>query len=200
MAKITFKTPKLDSLTRKGIITRAFRRKLGARVLKEVKASIAVGKSPVRGQGRYEKYAVDRVSGQARKSAASAKRLGAEGVAKSERARARRLQNRKSLYPNSVQDKFPNKKKRPVNLELSGDMLKKLKWKPIKAGIKFGLISASKKLKKIFEAHNEGTNTAKNVPRRAIIPSGAGEKFTVSIHRRIRDLFLARIRQVIRRK
>ena len=158
MAKVTLKFKGLDSFTRKMILSKKFTKKLGNRVIKDVLASIAVGKSPVKGQGRYVAYKVDRATSSLRKE------LKAPGTQRSSRGRLRkeirRTSSKKNLYPNSVKDDFPNKQKRPINLKLSGAMLKAIKFKATKSGIIIGLISAKKKLKDIFEAHNEGSNTS----------------------------------------
>jgi len=171
MSKVTVKVkfPGLDSLNKEKIVTDSFRKKLGKRVLKDVLDSIAVGKSPVRGQGRFKGYKVDRSAGEPASQ----------------------------LYPNTVKKKFPDKRKRPVNLKLNGDLLKAFGWKSIKGGIEFGLITTKEKLKKIFEAHNEGTNTKKKVPKRQLLPTGPKDKFIITIQRRIRNLYLARIRQLL---
>lgn len=191
--KVKIKTPGLDSLNKKKIANKKFQKKLGARVLKDIMALISVGKSPVRGQGRYKGYKVDRITAEDRKVARGFTKAGRKAARA--RIKAKSLSSR--FYPNSVQKEFPGKQKRPVNLKLSGDMLKAMKFKGITGGVKIGLIGAKRKLKDIFEAHNEGTNTKKKVPRRAILPTGASEKFTASIQRRIKNLYLARIRQLI---
>jgi len=200
MAKVTvkIKTPGLDSLTKRKIANRKFQQKLGARVLKDILAAIAIGKSPVRGQGRYKGYRTDR-------RAESGSRLtGKESPERRTRqirgeARKGKKGRKGMFYPDSVQKQRLGKQRRPVNLKLSGDMLKQMKFRGIVGGIKIGLLSASKLIKIIFESHNEGLNEKNNVPRRAILPTGPGEKFTALIQRRIKSLYLARIRQIISR-
>lgn len=187
--KLNLKT--LKGLNRKDIASKTFQKKLGERVLKDIADHISVGKSPVAGQGRYKGYRVDRpgVTGVG----------GLTGKTKDKKKR-RAANNKKDLYPNSVKDKFPGKQKRPVNLELSGDMLKKMNWSGIIGGVSVGLMRASKKIRDRFKSHNEGLNEKRNVPRRAILPTGDGEKFTPFITRRIKSLWLARIRQMIGKK
>lgn len=197
MAKVTVKLPTLGKLNRRDIVNRAFQKKLGERIVSDIKESIAVGKSPVAGEGRYEAYAADRAAATSRKQAGFEKRKSKRSEL---RARAKKIQNKNSLYPNSVKKKFPDKQKRPVNLSLSGKLLKALTWGGISGGVKVGLISASSKTKKIFESHNDGTNQKRNVPRRPILPTSSGQKFTAAIMARIRSLYLARVRQIIGKK
>lgn len=185
MARVTFKFKGLDAMTKAKIVNRKFQKKLGDRVLKLIKTSIAVGKSPVKGQGRYKAYRADRQAAVSRGIASKANKAGDKGSAKKARAAANAAAKQKNLYPNSVLDKFPRKQRRPVNLELSGAMIKAITFKGLKGGIKVGLIRASKKIKAIFESHNEGTNESRGVPRRAILPTAAGEKFNASITRSV---------------
>jgi len=171
VAKVKIKIPTVDSMVKRKIATRKFRDKLGRLVLKEILSSIARGISPVRGHGRFKGYKVDRSTGKAKAQA----------------------------YPNSVKDKFPSKRKRPVNLKLSGDLLKAMRFRRLVGGVEVGLINASKKLKAIFEGHNEGSNLKAKLPQRKILPTGPKDRFKVSIQRRIVNLYLARIRQIISR-
>lgn len=187
----------LENLKKEKIASRTFQRKLGTRVLEAILEMIAVGKSPVRGAGRFAGYKVDRVSAGDRKLATRFAKSGMKGAAKRAKKKVSSANKNKRHYPNSVMDKYPAKQKRPVNLRLSGDLLDAMKWKPVSGGVKIGLIRASRKLKKIFQAHNEGTLESKNVPRRPILPTGPGEKFTPSIDKQIRRLFTARIRQML---
>lgn len=187
MANVELDLKNLKGLTKKKIADKAFQRKLGNRVLTDVLGLIAIGKSPVKGQGRYVGYRVDRAVADLRK----------KGTAPA-RKQSKRLSEKSSLYPNSVKKQFPRKQKRPVNLELSGKMLGFLGWEAKLGGVIFGLISAPKKIKDIFRAHNEGTNKKKKVPRRALIPVNKGETFTQFIQSRINSLYLARVKQLLK--
>jgi len=198
MANVILKFKGLDSLTKKKILTRKFLKKLGDRVVKDIKQSIAIGKSPVKGFGRFVAYKADRATSSLRKDLKSAGGESKKKLRTGLRKDIKRTASKKNLYPNSVKSEFPNKQRRPINLKLSGDLLKAIKFKPTKRGVRIGLISAKKKIKDIFTAHNEGSNTKKKVPRRAILPTGDGDKFTAVIQKRIRNLFLARIRQVLK--
>jgi len=188
MAKVTvkIKLPTIDKLNKDDIATRKFQKKLGTEVLEEVLDEVSIGKSPVKGQGRYPGYKVDRASASARK----------RKTPRSNRKVAS-MSADNSFYPNSVKDKFPGKQKRPVNLKLSGKFLSKVNWKRIKGGVELGLMSRSEKLRKMFETHNDGSH--RHVPRRAIIPTGMGEKFTAKISRLIKDIYLERIKEMTKK-
>lgn len=108
---------------------------------------------------------------------------------------ADRIDKRK--YPNSVKKRYPNKQRRPVNLELSGDMLDAFKFKGIIGGVRLGMISASRRLKTIFKAHNATNDSKRPFPRRAVIPDAKGEEFSPKIMRRIKEIYLQRIREMI---
>lgn len=78
--------------------------------------------------------------------------------------------NPKKGYPTSVRHRFPAKKRRPVNLKLSGKFLKKLKFRVgvgKKAFIDIGFFD--KYGKTLEEGHREG---AGGQPERPIIPTG----------------------------
>jgi hypothetical protein len=132
--------------------------KVGNLVVNEMKDSISRGLSPVRGEGRFEAY-----SGQ-----------------KIERG------GRSKGYPFNVQKKFPNKKVRPVNLFLSGDMLEALTHKKKSDSILVGIFKPSEAEK--AQGHQLG-DPKKGLPRRRFIPAANGEEFTVSITRSIRQLY-----------
>jgi len=92
--------------------------------------------------------------------------------------------------------KYPGdqKNKRPVNLYLSGDMLAALKAYPAAgAGVNIG-IKGTQGVK--AKAHNDGT---KDIPRRHFMPSDAGDAFTVTITRRVRDLYARFLSDILKR-
>ena len=199
MATVKLDFKNLDALTKEKIVNKRFQRGLGEALRKAVLDLVAIGKSPVKGQGRFKAYAADRKAAPFRQRASRASKLQLSESASRARGRAKELSKKSSLYPNSVKKKFPRKRKRPVNLELSSKMLKFINWKRKTGGIKFGLISAPSEIKDIFESHNDGTNEKRNVPRRAVIPSRNGEMFAVSIQQLVRKKYLARIRQLLGR-
>lgn len=92
--------------------------------------------------------------------------------------------------------KYPGdaKTRRPVNLELSGDMLKALKFYPLKATSFSIAIKGKEGI--IAKAHNDGKG---NVPMRRFMPTKSGEEYTVTITRKIRDLYARLISDIIKR-
>ncbi len=162
-------TIELDALAKisnvKKIVNSTMANKLGNSILRETKNLVGVGKSPVKGKGRFPAYA---------------------------------KQRKGSGYPDTpdIRRRFPSKKTRPVNLELSGKFLKALGFKKTDGGIDFGWIDPSEDIKKLIDAHNNGLN--KNVPQRKVIPNADGEDYTASIRRLIKDIYLQRIRAIIR--
>ena len=93
-------------------------------------------------------------------------------------------------------EKYPGerKAKRPVNLYLSGDMLAALKFYPTAgASVSIGIKGAEGVKAK---AHNDGTST---IPRRHFMPTDKGDEFSVTITRRIRDLYARAISDILSR-
>jgi hypothetical protein len=90
-------------------------------------------------------------------------------------------------YPDTVKKKFPSKRKRPVNLTLSGKFLNSLKYK-VKRGkrprITVGFFNRLSRKKE--KGHREGANQQ---PLRPIIPQGRKrddrESFVLPITRRV---------------
>lgn len=152
---------------------------IGNAITEEARALIASGQSPVDGVGRFVAY-----KGVAQSRAFAGTKRGAE-LAKSSGA-----------YPYSVMKKYPGKQVRPVNLELSGDMLDSLSFRalPQNVGIEWGILnSANEAVKVRAKANNEGTAT---IPQRQFIP-GEGQTFTTSIIRRIIQVYSARLRAIL---
>jgi hypothetical protein len=173
---------------------------IGKTVVTEAKAMIAEGQSPVRGHGRFEAYkaqgratAIEKERKAAVKgtSAKSLERFAANAKASAASAAA------KKGYPWSAMGKYPDKKVRPVNLELSGEMLDALTFRvlPSKNAIEVGIIGGSADVKERAKAHHDGT---KDMARRRFIP-GEGEEFAVSIMRAIRELYGKRLAYLIGR-
>lgn len=88
-------------------------------------------------------------------------------------------------YPNTVRKRFPGKRKRPVNLKLSGAFLKALKSKTISTGrkleIEIGYFDPKEAIKE--DGHREGANTQ---PKRPTIPIKT-EEFALSIQQSADD-------------
>lgn len=142
---------------------------LGNLIIVQAKEFIARGISPVRGYGRFVEY-----SGQSRR---------------------RNNKNNMTGYPYDVMKDFPNKKVRPVNLELSGDMLDALEVKALDSGLRVGIFDSKQREK--AEKHNDGDST-KNIPRRHFWPTREGEEFAVSIQRAIKDFYSDLLDKIIR--
>lgn len=89
-------------------------------------------------------------------------------------------------YPDKVRKRFPQKRRRPVNLYLSGKFLESLKYK-VKTGkrprITIGFFSRKSKAKE--KGHREG---ARGQPKRPVIPERS-EQFTRPILRAV-ELYL----------
>lgn len=93
--------------------------------------------------------------------------------------------------------KYPGKLKdaRPVNLFLSGDMLDAYDYRAGKRdSIDVGVIKGSPAVRERAQAHNDGEG---HLPQRRIVP-GQGEKWAVSIMRRISDVWSRRLGELIR--
>lgn len=106
------------------------------------------------------------------------------------------LEKNKKKYPDSVKKKFPNKRRRPVNLFLSGRFLKELKAIPKRINlIAVGFFSPYGQ--KLEQGHREQAN---GQGYRPIIPdTDAGEDFALSIKALIlkayRDSILAYLKK-----
>lgn len=148
--------------------------KVGEAVIDEIRTAVAKGISPIARKGRFAAYKWAAASNAIRKVARSFKDKG-------RRKQARKIaeDTKKNKYPYSVMKDFPNKRERPVNLELSGAFLADLKAKPTPKGVTIGFGTELSELKE--QGHREGVN---GQPRRPIIPEG-DEDFSPSIYRRI---------------
>lgn len=134
--------------------------KVGNEVIEAARDLIASGQSPVAGFGRFEDY-----SG-AKRSIRGKKGHGG--------------------YPYNVMKQYPSKKVRPVNLELSGEMLDALTVREGASGPKIGIFDRA--MNERAKTHNYG-DPDKNIPERHFWPTRDGEKFTVSVQRMIKDSY-----------
>ena len=129
---------------------------MGKRVIDEMKDMISKGISPIRGNGRLPGY-----------RGSYKERIIKDGSIK--------VGRRKRV----------SKRLRPVNLELTGDFLKKLKFRVRKLKrsqkITIGFFDKKSKLKE--QGHREGANKQR---KRPIIPEPPGEQFA----QRIQDIIL----------
>lgn len=156
-------------------------RAIGDAIVKGMKDLISSGQSPVKGFPRFVEYS------------------GARKRKTRKTARGRKSTAKSLGYPFNVQDEYPDKKVRPVNLKLSGDMLAELKADPITRGVRIGIIDAEQAVK--AKLHNDGgpqeirvkrrvkggkTKSVKlkyNMPQRKFIPDNPGERFKITIER-----------------
>lgn len=136
-------------------------------VLSLMKDKIYIGYSPVKGEGRFIAYSAQRNN----------------------------VRPKKSLYPYNVQKKFPDKRVRPVNLKLSGQMLQALTYKIRQGAIILGIFDAQESEK--AQRHQVG-DPAHGLPKRRFLPTKSGEEFIVSIQREIKDLFVRAIDQILK--
>lgn len=91
--------------------------------------------------------------------------------------------------------KYPADKKnsRPVNLELSGDMLNAITYKVLKHGVRVGIWDSDQRKK--ANTHLQGLN---GVPQRKFLPIEEGDEFIVSIHRIIKDLYAQKLSAILK--
>lgn len=94
--------------------------------------------------------------------------------------------------------KYPGdlKPHRPVNLNLTGEMLEGLTFRQKSSSVlEVGFIKGSSERKKIAEYHTSGTE---HMAMRRVIPQ-EGEEWAVKIMRKLRDLYSKRLTQLIRK-
>ncbi len=156
--------------TLKAVNSSSTKNALGEVLRKEVLDFIEEGISPIKGRGKFKGYKVDRGGG-------------------SDNPRA---------YPNSVKKKYPRKRKRPINLELSGKFLKALTYKKTKEGIKFGFFGMNDDIRDKYETHNLGLD--KYVPKRKFLPTVDGEEYSLDITKALEKTLDEILRKKLRLK
>lgn len=203
--KVTVKIPSLDSLI-EDINTPRYQKLVGNHVVEEMKSFIDKGISPVKGEGKFEAYSgVKDISSSKTKIRAlnqkakkaffnkSKQKIGRQISA--QRGVATRARNNK--YPFNVQGEFPDKKASPVNLNLSGNMLKALVFKISGNVLSVGVFDSKEKQK--ASDHQSG-DSKKKLPKRRFIPiPSEGDEFVVSISRGLKDLFVDIIDSILRK-
>lgn len=99
-------------------------------------------------------------------------------------------------YPAKVQNKFPDKRARPVNLTLSGQFLKSLVSYGVTRGAnKFLFVGFNNLLAELKElGHREGVN---GQPSRPIIPEQGKEDFIAPLRRFLEDAFKVILRATL---
>ena len=144
-------------------------------VIKEMKDMIAKGISPIKEKGRFPEY----------KGVTKTRVAKSQAKTKGEKEAVKKAQ--KKAYPYSVQSKFPEKKPRPVNLELTGSMLSNLVFKlrhTLKGWMPEVGYFDEESVKK-EQGHREGAN---GQPQRPTIPDQKED-----------ERFAARIEMIFRR-
>ena len=173
---------------------------IGDHIVNKSKSFISKGISPVRKERKFKQYASVRSISTHKKVQKNL--TGERKKALSERIK--KIESEKYPMDKQTQKKYPGKKKQPVNLTLSGNLLSYFKsWIEKVKGrkvIKVGIDSdAPEKIKKIAEAHNDGTLVEKNVPKRSFVPNKKGEKYIKSIQTDINDMIAARVNEIIKK-
>jgi hypothetical protein len=103
-------------------------------------------------------------------------------------------------YPDKIKKRFPSKRRRPVNLELSGDFLKNLKFKIENKVKKLGKFVEKREIKVGFfdeesinkeKGHRDGAN---GQPKRPIIPNKKED-----FKRRIKNSIVKEFKKIFRK-
>lgn len=94
-------------------------------------------------------------------------------------------------------DNYPGDQKSnlPVNLNLSGDMLAALTNWMRGSSLYIGI--RDREQSKIAAAHQSGTT---NMAQRRFLPTDAGEEFTVTITRKVRNLYARLLSDILKRR
>ena len=103
-------------------------------------------------------------------------------------------------YPDKIMKHFPKKRRRPVNLNLSGKFLSKLSSKVETQKRKFGLVTKRRVRigffdqlsKKKEQGHREGAN---GQPKRPIIPTRS-ESFSKRILTKVRKEYIKKVKRI----
>ena len=169
----------------------SFHEQVGQFIVREMKALIAAGYSPVEGVGRFAPYSASRHFREAKASVANVKTD--RGY---ERELATRILSESNFYPNSVRGEYPNKAVTPVNLYLSGELMNSLDAKGIPGGVEIGHLKSNPSIEEKFMTNNEGAKAPK-VPMRRYLPTRPGEKFVESIQQLQKDLYERKIKTLL---
>lgn len=143
---------------------------IGALVVKEMSDMISKGISPIEGAGRFPAY-------------------------KAQAGQKNKKGTRKGYPYNTRQFKEGKKKDRPVNLYLTGDMMKDLTYEPIEVKgswrTEIGYFEIDSILKEI--GHRDGVN---GQPKRPTLPQGQ-EGFAQRIQRILFRIYQERVRHLL---
>lgn len=99
-------------------------------------------------------------------------------------------------YKNEANYPGDRKPKRPVNLQLSGEMLDSLSYEYKKNGIRYGVLKASESILTRAKANNDGTD---KVVARPFVPDKPGQEFNLSIMTKIKDIVSQRLSVIIKK-
>lgn len=197
---------RLDILetVKKDFFSAKFVREVGDTVLDGIKDAAAKGLSPVAGVGRFPGYKAQEEAKAQKRIARNAWQNASQAGSSSTGVRLRNLSRsasdeaKKSAqgYPVSVQDKFPQKKIRPVNLSLTGEYLNSLRYSFNRSKLSIRFFFAGKRANLLAETHNEGTQEPV-VARRPVLPTADGQEFISSIMRAINTLYRNRLASII---
>lgn len=182
-AKIDVNFKKLKRFLPK--IKKQFNKKAPSILVESIKADLESGVSPVKGYGRFKPYSKSykqQIDGKVRFFTNSNGKIVALKAKTRGRGRFRFFDS-----------KFTGKKKSPVNMKLSGDMIKSLK---AKKGFLKGSIKVSISDKKADYHNRRGAGKSKVVRR--LLPSNPGEKFNRRITLNIEDLLIDIVNNAIR--
>lgn len=99
-----------------------------------------------------------------------------------------RFQKYSDSYIKAIKDnRYPGKKRSPVNLTQSGDMLDSLKFQKSDGILKF--------TSKLAKYHNDGEG---NLPERRLLPNRDGERFNPRVRKVLRDSLSAAVKKQAR--
>lgn len=182
----------------------ASNRTIAVRLRQKILDLVLKGISPIEGAGRFPEYkSVTRnraaealVSGLRKDARSRARDFGSKDEdVKALRSAARTAKAGIKLgYPDTVKDEFPSKRRRPVNLLLSGQFLRQLKSFPRRLNLiavgfftQYGI--------KLEQGHRDGVN---GQPSRPIIPT-EGETFTKVIRADIIKTYTSAVKDYLKR-
>lgn len=159
----------------KQINSNRIKNQIGSTTVREMKQFISKGISPIRGKGRFPGYKKSYLQ-QIRGNLAFFTRSDGKVV---------------GFKPKRRSQKFSNKKERPVNLTLTGQMLKSLKHSLTGKGVRIGYSGKEASDKEL--GHRKGTNKQR---KRPTIPNPPREKFALTIQNKIIALINKRLNKL----
>ena len=169
-------------------LPKSAKQEIGDVIVDEMKDLISKGISPIEGKGRFPAYKW----AAARKDVVDTVNRFTKGQ-KGKDVRALKSEAKRAYsnkYPFSVQNEFPDKRPRPVNLFLSGEFMESLKSKVRNGQLFVGFFE--KRSTQFEQGHREGVN---GQPKRPIIPID-DERFSTTIVRKVE----LKVREIFRRK